>query len=176
MIDYTLGSSWSNPSPASLPSMEAGRWGWKFQMPNRGLVFLVTRGSYHPRTHSKLLQSCLTFCHPMDHSPPVSLSLEFSRQESRSGLPFSSPEDLPDSGIKPTSFRSPVLAGGFFTTSPTWEAPYHPYHWGNNKSFKSSASGTGDKKQMSFLLYHPVMFIHPAKKKKKRKKSRNISL
>ena len=30
--------------------------------------------------------------------------------------------NLPNPGIKPTSLRSPVLAGGFFTTSATWEA------------------------------------------------------
>ena len=31
-----------------------------------------------------------------------------------SGLPFPSPGDLPDSGIKPASFMSPALAGRFF--------------------------------------------------------------
>ena len=36
-------------------------------------------------------------------------------------MPFPSPGDLPDPGIKPTS---PALAGGFFTTSVTWEAPF----------------------------------------------------
>ena len=30
-----------------------------------------------------------------------------------------------DSGVKPTSLMSVVLAGRFFTTSATWEAPYH---------------------------------------------------
>ena len=39
----------------------------------------------------------------------------FSRQEYWSGLPFPSPGDLPDLGIKP---ESPVLAGRFFTTEP----------------------------------------------------------
>ena len=29
-------------------------------------------------------------------------------------------------GVKPTSLTSPALAGGFFTTSATWEAPGHP--------------------------------------------------
>ena len=43
------------------------------------------------------------------------LSLEFSRQEYWSGLLFSTPGDLPDPGIKPTSLASPELAGGFFT-------------------------------------------------------------
>jgi len=35
--------------------------------------------------------------------------------------------DLPDSGIEPTYFASPVLADGFFTTSAAWEAPYKSY-------------------------------------------------
>ena len=38
-----------------------------------------------------------------------------SRREYWSGLPFLSPEGLPDPGIKPAS---PALAGGFFTTEP----------------------------------------------------------
>ena len=42
----------------------------------------------------------------------------FSRQEYWSGLPFSSPGDLPDLGIKPESPASLALAGGFFTTEP----------------------------------------------------------
>ena len=37
----------------------------------------------------------------MTHQAP--LSMEFSRQEYWSGLPFPSPMDLPDSGIEPRS-------------------------------------------------------------------------
>ena len=47
------------------------------------------------------------------------LSMEFSRQEYYSGLPFPSPGDLPNLGIKPTSFASPTLACGFFIPSAT---------------------------------------------------------
>ena len=50
------------------------------------------------------------------------LSMGFSRQEYRSGLPFPSPGDLLYPGIKPTSLTSPALAGEFFTTGATWEA------------------------------------------------------
>ena len=46
------------------------------------------------------------------------LSMEFSRQESWSGLPFPPPQDLPDPGIQPMSPTSPALAGRFFTTAP----------------------------------------------------------
>ena len=46
------------------------------------------------------------------------LSMEFSRQEYWSGLPFASPGDLPDPMIKPTSPGPPALASVFFTTEP----------------------------------------------------------
>jgi len=52
----------------------------------------------------------------------------FSRQEYWSGLPCSPPEDLPKPGIKPTSLMSPALAGWFFTTGTTWEAPLKCYN------------------------------------------------
>ena len=55
------------------------------------------------------------------HQAP--LSMEFSRQEHWSGLPCPPPGNFPDPGIKLTSLMSPALAGGFFTTSATWEAP-----------------------------------------------------
>ena len=41
------------------------------------------------------------------------LSMEFSRQEYWSGLPFPSPGDLPDPGIKA---GSPCIAGKFLIT------------------------------------------------------------
>ena len=50
------------------------------------------------------------------------LSIGFSRQEYWSGLPGPLPGDLPDWVIKPRSRMSSLLAGGFFTTSATWEA------------------------------------------------------
>ena len=50
------------------------------------------------------------------------LSVGFSRQEYWSGLPCPPSEDLPDTGIEPSSLRSPALAGGFFTTSTSWKA------------------------------------------------------
>ena len=53
------------------------------------------------------------------HQAP--LSMEFSRQEYWSGLPFPSPGDLPHPGIEPTSLASPALVDRFFTTTATWE-------------------------------------------------------
>ena len=43
------------------------------------------------------------------------LSLEFSKQEYWSGLPFSSPADLPDPGIDP---RSPALQADCLPSEP----------------------------------------------------------
>ena len=51
------------------------------------------------------------------------LSMGFSRQEYWSGLPCPSPGDLPHPGMEPESLMSPALAGGFFATNTTWEAP-----------------------------------------------------
>ena len=61
------------------------------------------------------------FCDPMDVHQGA-LSMGFSRQEHWSGLPFPSPGDLPNPGIKPTSPESPALAGRFFTCCATREA------------------------------------------------------
>ena len=66
-------------------------------------------------------QSCLTLCNPVDCSPPGSLSMEFSRQEYWSGLPFPSPGDLPDPGIKP---RSPTLQADSLTSEPPGKPTY----------------------------------------------------
>ena len=53
---------------------------------------------------SEVAQSCPTLCDPMDSSlhqgPP---SMGFSSQEYWSGLPFPSPGNLPNPGIKPRS-------------------------------------------------------------------------
>ena len=50
------------------------------------------------------------------------LSMEFSRQEYWSGLPFPTPGDLPNPGIELASLLFPALVDGFFTTCATWEA------------------------------------------------------
>ena len=68
-------------------------------------------------------QSCLTPCNPMDYSLPAPLSMGFSRLEYWSGLPCPPPGELPNPGIKPVTLKSSALAGRFFTTSTSWEAP-----------------------------------------------------
>ena len=57
------------------------------------------------------------FATPWTVACQAPLSMEFSRQEYCSGLPFLTPGLLPNPGIKPTSSVSPTLAGRFFTWS-----------------------------------------------------------
>ena len=58
------------------------------------------------------------FATPWTVAGQVPLPMEFSRQEYWSGLPFRSPGNIPDPGIKPASLVSSALAGRFFTTVP----------------------------------------------------------
>ena len=65
------------------------------------------------------------------------LSVEYSRQEYWSGLPFSPPENLPDPEIEPIHLEFPALAGGFFTTVLPGKLICGPYSnwkmkWGNS--------------------------------------------
>ena len=55
------------------------------------------------------------FSTPSTAARQAPLSTGFSGQEYCSGLPFSSPGDLPNLGIKPVSL---AMAGGFFTAEP----------------------------------------------------------
>ena len=52
------------------------------------------------------------------------LFMGFSKQEYWSGLPCPPLGDLPDLEIELASLMPPALAGGFFTTSATWEGSY----------------------------------------------------
>ena len=65
--------------------------------------------------HAQSLSHVQLFATLWTMAQQAPLSMEFSRQEYWSGLPFPTPVDLPDPGIK-AAF--PALAGGFFTTEP----------------------------------------------------------
>ena len=53
-----------------------------------------------------VLSCAQLFATPRTVAHQAPLSMEFSRQEYYSALPFPSPGDLPDPGIKPTSLES----------------------------------------------------------------------
>ena len=73
----------------------------------------------HAQSHTSQVR---LFCVPVDCNPPAPLSMELSRQEYWSGLPFPAPGDLPDPAIKPIP---PTLAGRFFTTAPPEKSMYN---------------------------------------------------
>ena len=73
---------------------------------------LLTAG-FFPLKVKVLLSRVQLFSTPWTVACQAPLSMGFPRQEYWSGLPFPSPGDLPDPGVKPTS---PALAGGFFVT------------------------------------------------------------
>ena len=62
------------------------------------------------------------FATPWTVDRQAPLSMEFSRQEYWSGLPFPTAGELPNPEIELVVPESPVLAGGFFTT----ESPGKP--------------------------------------------------
>ena len=62
-------------------------------------------------------QSCLTLQPPWTVAYQAPLTMEFSRQEYWSRLPFPSLGDLPKPGNEPTSLELPVLASGFFNNN-----------------------------------------------------------
>ena len=73
---------------------------------------------YRNRTvvfESEVTQSCLTLATPWTVAHQAPQSMEFSRQEYWSGLPFPPPGDLPDPGIEP---RSPMLQADALPSEP----------------------------------------------------------
>ena len=76
-------------------------------------------------SESEVAQSCPTPWTVAHQAPP---SMGFSREEYWSGVPFPSPGELPDPGIKPAS---PALAGECFAAAPPGELEYLLYYCPN---------------------------------------------
>ena len=97
------------------------------------------------------------------YQPP--LFMGFPRQEHWCGLPFPSPGDLPNPGVKPASLVSPALAGRFFTVAPQrlveWTKWVHSY-----KAFIMVWHRTCIKNiQFSNCTYDFILFISETYKK-----------
>ena len=80
----------------------------------RGVIILPTT----PGGGGVVAKSCPPLATPQNVPCQAPLSVEFSRQEYWSGLPFPSPGDLPDPEIKP---RSPALQANSLPHSIRWE-------------------------------------------------------
>ena len=64
----------------------------------------------------------MTLCNPVDCSLPGSSVQRILQVRILEWVVIFSSRYLPDLETEPTSFMSPALAGGFFTTSTMWEA------------------------------------------------------
>ena len=85
-------------------------------------------------------QLCLTLhATPWTTALQAPLSIGLPRQEYWSGLPFPTPEDFPNSGVKLGSLAPLALADGFFTTVQpgkpqiTGSSCYSKYHFITNE-------------------------------------------
>ena len=124
-------------------------------------------------SHFSRVRLCAT---PWTVARQAPLSVGFSRQEYWSGLPCPPPGDLLNPGIKPVSLTSPALAGGFFPTSATWEAPSCTYEKHANLNGIGMGGGSGKKRKKArdghqrvflpgvttscfYLLYFPLHFV-----------------
>ena len=76
-----------------IPFLSPSHWTFIYQVPATHKAQWCSGGSL-------VAKSCPTLATPWTAARQASLSMGFSRQEYWSGLPFSSPEDLPDPGIK----------------------------------------------------------------------------
>ena len=71
-----------------------------------------------------MLSHVQLFATPWTIAQKSPLSMEFSRQEYWSGLPFPSPGDLPDPGIKPAFPMSLALQADSFPAEPLGSPTY----------------------------------------------------
>ena len=74
------------------------------------------------QSYVRVLSRVQLFGNPWTVAHQAPLPMGFSRQEHWSGLPFPTPEDIPDPRIEAASLVSPSLSGEFFIISATWEA------------------------------------------------------
>ena len=74
------------------------------------------------KSESEVAQSCPTLCGPMDCSPPGSTVHGILQARTLERVAMPSSRGSPDPGMELLPLRPPALAGGFLTTSATWEA------------------------------------------------------
>ena len=93
------------------------------------------------RTRFSRVQLCETL---RTAAHQASLSVGFSRQEDCSGLPCSSPGDLPGPGIEPASLTSPALEAGSLPLASYWEALSCPCHHLRSDCLSICLSSSGE--------------------------------
>ena len=106
------------------------------------LVILERKGNHCPHwlwVCSLALSHVWLFVTPWTVTLKAPPSVEFSRQEYWSRLPFPIPGDLPNPEIKSSFLMSLILVGGFFITTPPRE-PAHTGCWPFKKGIEAITS------------------------------------
>ena len=88
---------------------------------------VITLGVWGSISHCVMLSHVRLFATLWTVARQVPLSMEFSRQEYWSGLPFPTPGDRPNPGIEPTSPASPALKDRLLPTKPPGYPGSGPY-------------------------------------------------
>ena len=99
---------------------------------------------------------CLTFCNPMDCSPPGSSVHGILQARILEWVAISFSRDLSKPGIEHLSLASPPLAGRFFTTSTTWEALNSP--WKRWSWWETMAIYLWTEEMMVMVSHHGHLF------------------
>ena len=86
------------------------------------------------------------------HQAPLSMGI--SRQQQWAWVSRPLPGDLPSPGIEPTSLMSLALAGRFFTTSTTWEAPDNINACIKHAYMKAYLEKLKKEKKFSWSIYY----------------------
>ena len=109
-----------------------------------------------------MLSRVWRFATPWAAACQAPLSMEFSRQEYWSGLPFPSPGDLPNPGIKPMASASSALAGRFFSTEPPGNSKATWVSWkSKNTIFSRPEHSKIVIEYASYQLIASELQIHP---------------
>ena len=131
-------------SPRAPPRQVTRR---ALELPNSRYALSVCRCSAHPPRKVQVVQ---LFATPWTIARQAPLSRGLSRQEYWSGLPFPSPGDLPDLGIKP---GSPALQAHSVPTEPlTPRQILFPFVNPSEEKAGLNSCGLGTLKRTSWFL------------------------
>ena len=101
---------------------------WKVWKESEKRPFIKLYSTWYPYC-AQLLSHVWLFVTTWTVACQAPLSMGFSRQGYWSGLPFPSPGDVPNWGIKPGSPVSLALADKFSITEPPGKPNIHISHW-----------------------------------------------